>query len=170
MRKLVMSIVLTMGLALVLASGSSGAEPAASPGKYTVTAIKAFLYHHATGKFGELDVINGEGVALWNTMIGEGAAGLPSEITLVQVEVSGPNFSQAPGKLAVTATVGKQTLAKQTFLLSDLFSEKGTSVTAPLLLYGTGCVEVTVVASLQGLPGKGKAPELKKTIPFACGE
>lgn len=143
---------------------------AKEPATYRINSIKAFLFHHETGKFGKLDVINDKSVILWNTIIGEGSAHMPSKMTLVLVEVIGPKFIDAPGKLLVVATDGEKTLATQTFELSKLFSENSTSVSFPILVYNTGCSTIKVSATIQGLPKVLKPPTLVKEIPFSCGE
>ncbi|MDD3294051.1 MAG: hypothetical protein PHG20_05115 [Geobacteraceae bacterium] len=150
-----------------LAAFPAQAENLAS---YRVSAIKAHLFYHENGKFGAMDVINGKEVSLFNTIIGAGSAGMPSSITLVLVEVSGPNFQTIPGKLSVTATEGKRTLAKQNVTLSSLFTENGKSVHFPVLIYNTGCETVKITATIQGLPGGSKPNTMVKRIPFVCGE
>jgi hypothetical protein len=145
---------------------------AKEPTSYRVSAIKAFLFHHENGKFGKLDVINDESVILWNTIIGEGSAHMPSEITLILVEVSGPKFIDAPGKLSVVVsdTNMKKTLTTQTIALGKLFSENSKIVSFPILIYNTGCTPIKITATLLGLPRVSKPPTLIKEIPFICGE
>jgi hypothetical protein len=155
-------------LAVTLFSGAQAGEG------YRVSKIRAHLYFHETGEIGAADLINGKDVALWNTIIGEGMAGTPSTAIWVVVELGGPGFtSEVKGKLVVTATAkqpkGSKVLAKQTFELSSYFSE-GNAIQVPLLVYGTGCAVVEIAASLRGVNPKGATTELKKEIPFACGE
>jgi len=151
-------------LALALAGTAAQAQPA--PTTFQVKGVHAYLYFHKTGAFGDVDLTAGD-VPLWNTMIGEGAAGLPSVTMLVKVELTGPTFANQEGKVVVTAKAGKKTLAKQTFAIGDYFEEGGTSITLPLLVAGVACDEVTVTATLSG---KGKKGSATAKVPFACGE
>jgi hypothetical protein len=101
---------------------------------------------------------------------GEGGAGGPSSVTLVLVELSGPTFAQAPGKLEVKATISKFTLLNQTLTLSTYFNE-GKKLLLPFLVYETGCGSLEITATLKGVPpAKLKMATLKKSVPFECGE
>jgi hypothetical protein len=144
---------------------------AVNPSSYRVSAIKAYLFYHENGEFSKLDIINGKDVPLWNTIIGEGSAAMPSSITLILVEVTGTSFhAETPGKLSVTVTKGKKTSSKQIVALNELFSENGKSVQFPVLIYNTGCETFKITASIQGLPGVLKPNTVVKEIDFACGE
>ncbi len=153
----------------VAASGSAAlAQPAAQrpPPSFAIERVQAFLYFHGTGTFGDKDLTAG-GVALWNTIIGEGDAGAPSTAMLVKVDVVGPSFANQDGKVVVVAKAGRKVLAKATFALGDYFEEHGHAITLPLLVTGVGCDEVTLSATLSG---KGKRGAATATVPFACGE
>ncbi len=160
--------------AVVLAAAPAVAQPAASrpappplpPPAFQIKGIHAFLYFHKTGTFGDRDLTDGQ-TALWNTIIGEGDAGMPSTTMLVKVELGGPTFANQDGKVVVVAKVGKKTLAKQTFAIVDYFEEGGHTITLPMLVTGVGCDEITLTATLSG---KGKKGAATAKVPFACGE
>jgi hypothetical protein len=139
--------------------------PPAVPG-YHIAGIHAFLYFHQDGSFDTKDLTAG-GVALWNTIIGEGDAQHPSNTMLVKVDIGGPSFSNIDGKVTVVAKAGKRTLAKQVFELGDYFHEHGRVVTVPLIVTDVGCDEVKLTATLSG---KGKRGSATAIVPFACGE
>ncbi|MEZ4400820.1 MAG: hypothetical protein R3B06_12420 [Kofleriaceae bacterium] len=140
--------------------------PAPAPATYQVAGIHAFLYFHGTGTFGSKDITDGT-VALWNTIIGEGDAGEPASAVLVKVDLTGPSFANATGKLVVEAKVGRMRLARQTFAVSDFFDEARPQITVPLILTGVGCTDVVVTATLSG---KGIKSKRQATLPFSCGE
>lgn len=167
MRHLVLCA-LTLATAATAVAQPAAGKPVAPPAppSFQVKGIHAFLYFHRTGGFGDRDLTDGK-TALWNTIIGEGDAGMPATSMLVKVEVGGPNFASAPGKVTVVAKVGKKTLAKQTFVLGDYFDEHGPVITLPMLVTGVGCDEVTLTATLTGKGVRGAATA---TVPFACGE
>src|SRR3954465_15804808 len=114
---------------------------AAATPPYKITAMKAMLFYNGTGTFSR-DFLNPP-MTLWNTIIGEGEAGAPSEATLVLVEVSGKSMGEtnvATRKVEFTATVeGKVAVKRATDI--GLFSDKGTFY-APFWLYDTGCGKV----------------------------
>lgn len=172
MRHLALCAVALAALAAPVAAQPAASRPAPPPPPgpraptFQVKGIHAFLYFHKTGGFGDRDLTDGQ-TALWNTIIGEGDAGLPATSMLVKVEVGGPNFASAPGKLTVVAKAGKKTLAKQTFTLGDYFDEGGQTITLPMLVTGVGCDAVTLTATLAGKGVRGAATA---TVPFACGE
>ncbi len=67
------------------------------PVPYAVSVVRAFLFYPDTCKFGEQNLLNDPHVALWNTNLGGGSAGKPSNATLVLVEVTGPKVFRARG-------------------------------------------------------------------------
>lgn len=163
--------------ALVLAASSTlaaaqpaqrrpGPPPVQQVARYQIMGIHAFLYFHGDGSFGTKDLTAG-GVALWNTIIGEGDADSPATTMLVKVEVGGPSFSNIDGKLTVVARAGKRTLARQVFELGDYFDEHAKVIAVPMIVVGVGCDEVKLTATLSG---KGKRGSATAIVPFACGE
>jgi hypothetical protein len=165
MKRLVgyLGIMLLLG---TIAPGSSNQEG----GKYSVSAIHAHLYYHATGKINPTDLLDGKIHALWNTIIGEGEAREPSAAIMVLVDLTGRWFAEREGRLRLTATDRNKTLLDQTLELGLWFNERG-KVTLPFFVCGTGCEEVTIIATLEGLPSsKVDTGTLTKIIPFECGE
>jgi hypothetical protein len=175
-----LAFVLLLG---VIASG----DPNQEGGKYSVAAIHAHLYYHATGKINPTDLLDGRNHALWNTIIGEGEAGEPSAAIMVLVDITGPGFLRCEGRLRLTATAlepgsedvdalpglmahDKKTLLDQTLELGLWFNEGG-KVILPFLVCGTGCETVEITATLENMPAtKVDTGRLAKTIPFKCGE
>jgi hypothetical protein len=142
----------------------------AEGGKYSVAAIHAHLYYQSTGEVNPRDLLDGQGHALWNTIIGEGEARKPSAAILVLVDLTGPTFLKCDGRLRLTATDREKTLLDQTLLLDIWFNEGG-KVVLPFLVCGTGCSELEITAALEDLPATMvKTGTLKKVVPFKCGE
>lgn len=153
-------------LSVAIASGNLPED-----GKFSVTAIHAHLYFHSTGEISPMDLLDGKRHALWNTIIGEGVARMPSRALWVIVDVAGPTFAvNFGGKLAVNVTDGLKTLLDQTLLLNDWYT-KGDKLVLPFLVYGTGCGKLEITATLEGLPDTMvETATLKKIVPFKCGE
>jgi hypothetical protein len=149
------------------ASKPAPATPPARPASYQISAIRAFLYYHETGTFDDRDAASGQ-MALWNTIIGEGEAKSPSDATLVQVELSGPSFSNISGALEIVVSAGKQKLVRQKLDAGAFFAEHSQRIFVPVLVHGTGCDELQVAVTFTS-PDRKK---LKKSnvVPFACGE
>ncbi|HRO63360.1 hypothetical protein [Thermomonas sp.] len=103
--------------------------------------------------------------ALWNVIIGEGDASEPSESTLVDVILRGEPGEYPPGVLdiVVTETGSGKVVLKRTSALG-IFSAQG-RFHVPVWLSDTGCIPLTVKASLRG--GGSRA---SLDIPFHCGE
>jgi hypothetical protein len=149
--------------AAVAASAVSTAFAAEAP---KIAAIRAQLYFEGSGKFSE-DVLESGEPTLWNTIIGEGGAGAPSNFTLVTVEVQGKDVAVGALKVQITARGYKRKIVGQRTIDVSLYDEK-TKFFAPLWLYDTGCDEIEISARLIG---KGVATTtVKETIPFKCGE
>lgn len=132
----------------------------------TVSAIRAQLYYEETGTFSR-DVLSGEPFALWNVIIGEGAAAHASNHTLVTVEVTGRNvpFDAAAVEILVRDS-SDRLIAAQTSEVS-IYDEAETFI-APVLLFDTGCEPLTVSARIIGdVPDSS---ETSAVIPFECGE
>ena len=104
---------------------------------------------------------------LWNTIIGEGGAGAPSNFTLVTVEVVGKDVPIGAVKVQITARGYKRKIVGQRTMDVSIYDET-TKFLAPLFLYDTGCDEIEITARLLV---KGAVKQtMKKVIPFLCGE
>ena len=147
--------------------GAAAPAAPAAPAAYRISAIRAFLYYHDTGTFDDRDAASGK-VALWNTIIGEGDAKAPSQTTLVQVELSGPSFSNISGTLEIVVSAEKQKLVRQKLDAGGFFAENSPRIVIPVLVHGTGCTELKIDVTFT-TPDKKK---LKKRgdVPFSCGE
>lgn len=158
-------------LAFVLLLGiTAPGNPNQEGGKYSVAAIHAHLYYHATGKINPIDLLDGKTHVLWNTIIGEGEAREPSSAIMVLVDLVGPGFTQCEGRLSLIATDSQKTLLDQKLELSLCFNEGG-KVILPFLVCGTGREEVKITAALENMSAsKVDIGTLTKTIPFECGE
>lgn len=154
-------VLLSFVVAAVVAASSAFAAEAPK-----ITAIRAQLYFEGSGKLSDDVLASGENT-LWNTIIGEGGAGAPSNFTLVTVEVTGKDVPQGAVKVQITARGYKRKIVGQRTMEVSIYDE-ATKFLAPLFLYDTGCDEIEVTARLIG---KGVAKTvLKKVIPFKCGE
>lgn len=139
-------------------------SPAAPP--FKITAIKAMLFYDGKGTFSD-DILTQPDLALWNTIIGEGSAGSPSNSTLVLVEVSGqydPNKATLNRKVAFTATTARKVVLQRT---ADIWIGKDGKYYAAFWLYDTGCEPVKLSARIVG---QSQPSAMTKTIPFKCGE
>ncbi|QWD70389.1 hypothetical protein [Polynucleobacter sp. UB-Siik-W21] len=136
-------------------------------GTAKIEAIRAYLFYDHMGTISG-DMLAKKDITLWNTIIGEGDAGSPSDSTFVIVEISGRDISatrHAKVNIVVTNSSGKQ-IANVTrgFSIYDNFRKSY----IPLVIPDTGCGHVTVSAKLVG---KGFDPSsIAQTIPFECGE
>ncbi len=158
-----MKFLSTLLAAVVAAAAVSTAFAAEAP---KIAAIRAQLYFEGSGRFSDDILASGENT-LWNTIIGEGGAGAPSNFTLVTVEVQGKDVAIGAVKVQITARGYKRKIVGQRTIDVSLYDEK-TKFFAPLWLYDTGCDEIEISARLIG---KGLANRtVKKTIPFKCGE
>ncbi len=156
----------TLGpLLLVLLSGR---ESTTAP--HAVTDMRAYLYFQETGTIDSLNVIDGapSRVHLWNTIIGEGSAGLPSAATMVLVNVTGQFLSRTPGSLRLIAKVGDRVLLRRDVPFETFFTERR-SAWVPFIVYNTGCGALTLTASSLAANGSVEST-LTKTIAFDCGE
>ena len=134
---------------------------------YKITAIKALLFFEGSATF-SADVLGKPDFAFWNTIIGEGDAGAPSNSTLVLVEVSGRSSGdEVPPvrKVELTATTPRRPLVKRTVEIGSF--GKGGKFHAAFWLYETGCEPVTLVARIIG---QTQSSTVTRKIPFACGE
>jgi hypothetical protein len=151
----------TFVLAAIVAASSAFAAEAPK-----ITAIRAQLYFEGSGKFSDDILASGQNM-LWNTIIGEGGAGAPSNFTLVTVEVVGKDVPVGKVHVQITARGYKRKIVAQRTIHVSIYDE-ATKFLAPLWIYDTGCDEIEVTARLIG---KGVAnTTVKKVIPFKCGE
>jgi hypothetical protein len=153
-------------LALAANMAVATACKAAVQPPFKITAIKAMLFFEEKGTFSD-DLLTQPNIALWNTIIGEGSAGSPSNSTLVMVEVSGkynPDEAAPNRKVELTATAAGKILLKR---LADIRIGKDNKYYAAFWLYDTGCDKVKLSARLTG---QTQPSSMTKTIPFACGE
>src|SRR5437764_14829407 len=163
--RVLMSAVSLVAL-LVLASNFEAFVKSAATPPFKITAIKAMLFFDEKGTFSD-DLFTQPNLALWNTIIGEGSAGSPSNSTLVLVEVSGlynPNEAAPNRKVEFTATAAKKIALKR---LDDIHIGKDGKYYAAFWLYDTGCESVKLSARIVG---QSQPSIMTKTIPFKCGE
>jgi hypothetical protein len=139
---------------------------AVAPPPFKITAIKAMLFYDGKGTFSD-DILTQPDLALWNTVIGEGSAGSPSNSTLVLVEVSGqydPDKATLNRKVAFTATAAKKVMLQR---MADIYIGKDGKFYAAFWLYDTGCEPIKLSARIVG---QSQPSAMTKTIPFKCGE
>jgi|SRR5579859_1102205 len=136
--------------------------PQTSPiSQLKIKSVTAKLYYSNSGTFSE-NILDKPDMALWNTIIGEGASGGPSEATLIEVEVDGKPNTNGYERLNITAQAkGKPPIGRHNDTL--YFKENG-KYFAAVWLYDFGCLPVTITAQL------GNQPAVKKKIDFECGE
>jgi hypothetical protein len=144
------------------------AAPAAAdkkPQVHKISAVRAFLFFEGSGRLDDRDLLGGK-VKLWNTSIGEGDAGEPSNATLVHVELEGPSFTHPfRGTLSLKARAREVALLDQRVDLETFFA-KGTRLVVPFLVYGTNNTPVDLEIVLNA----GAKTVLRKTLPFEGGE
>jgi hypothetical protein len=142
------------------------AAPTAIP-PYKIPAIKAMLFFDTNGTFSR-DILAAPDFALWNTIIGEGDAGAPSNSTFVQVEVSAELAKDTPlphRQLVFTAIAAGKILLRRTSEFSA-FSSEG-KLYVGYWLYDTGCEPVKISVRILG---QAKPSVMNAKIPFSCGE
>lgn len=125
--------------------------------------MTAKLYYSNSGTFSQ-NILDKPDLALWNTIIGEGQSGGPSQATLIEVEVDGDGGENVIHKERLTITVqerGKPPITRHTLPIN--FEENGKHFEA-VWLYDSGCLPVTITAQL------GTQPAIRKKIDFECGE
>lgn len=160
------TVALSLVILLTLASTLEAVGKSAAPPPFKITAIKAMLFYDEKGTFSD-DLFTQTNLALWNTIIGEGSAGSPSNSTLVLVEVSGaydPNSTTPNRKIEFTATESRRVILRR---LIEISIGKNGKFYAPFWLYDTGCGHVKLSARIIG---QTQASSMTKTIPFECGE
>jgi len=160
------SALLGFALALAIATDAFGESP--STVVYEVSALRAHSYYPDLDQFDERDLLSG-GLALRNTIIGEGDARAASSVSLVVVQVSGPEFTPSVrGSIELQALIeGGHELLRSSVPFMHLFSAKQ-QISVPFLVWGTGCGELTLKAKVD-VEGKN-AHSRTAVIGFRCGE
>lgn len=135
---------------------------------YTITGIKAYLYLSHNDALSK-DISDEPKGSLWNTVIGEGIAGSPSESTIVVVEVSGaPGQYQTKKNIEVLVTeIGKKVVTKLKRKSPIGVLSKEGKFYAIFLVYEAGCLPLKISARVLGQPDETLE---KKRINFECGE
>ncbi|HEY2861861.1 MAG TPA: hypothetical protein VGJ21_25905 [Terracidiphilus sp.] len=124
-----------------------------------IVSVTAKLYYSDSGTF-SANILDKPDLSLWNTIIGEGAAGGPSEATLIEVEVDGDRKRNGDRLSITVQQKGKAAITRHAAVY---FKENG-KYFAAIWLYDSGCSPVTITAQL------GDQPVIRKTIDFQCGE
>lgn len=149
---------------------------------YKIDSVKAFLYYNTdkygsgtslTGTLSE-NIIDKEGVSLWNTPIGGGSAEGRSEQTMVVVQLKGNPATYT--ERTVRLTVYRQN--RQVFQQSQEFSimDDKSVYNAAFLLYNTGCEELKLKAEIiytsivNGKKIRKTESSVTKELLFRCGE
>jgi hypothetical protein len=165
-RTILVSLAVLAVLAVSAASAAvldAARKPAVAP--YRLSGMKTMLFYEHTGTFSG-DLLTQPGIALWNTIIGEGDAKEPSHSVLVVVQVSGEaGSSEDARRVELTASEGSKVILRQAQELGVLSARGRTHV--GFWLYDVGCERVRLRARLVG-----QAQESPRTaeIPFECGE
>ncbi len=148
---------------------------------YRVASMRVFLFHETTGTIDTTDLVaprdRGE---LFNTNIGGGLAhDSPSGAVAVFVQLTGPFHLDETGHLSppfaldttrtlqLVAQIDDRTVLQRAVRLRSLFSEEH-QVWVPFVVYGTGCGELKLTATLT----RARQPEgtLVRAVTFQCGE
>ncbi len=133
--------------------------------RYAVASLEAKTYLHNQGRF-SASLVNNPKMALWNTPIGEGTVGGPSDDTFLEIKVRGvPGDAPDSLVLRVVALTDSDTLLDREVQIGE-FNTSARFCSA-YWLYDTRCEPVTVRASLRG---EGAGRGLHKIIPYPCGE
>ena len=148
---------------------------------YRVASMRVFLFHETTGTIDTIDLVvprdRGE---LFNTNIGGGLAhGSPSGAVVIFVQLTGPFHVDETGhrsapfaldttrSLRLNAQIDGRTVLERAVRLRSLFSEEH-QVWVPFLLYGTGCGELKLTATI--MRARQSEAALDHSIFFRCGE
>ena len=159
-----MRLIATAALALALGTAAPGHAQTREPA-YRITAVRAQLFYSDRGTFSG-NILADTSKSLWNTVIGEGDAGGPSTSTLVVVEVTGAPGSYEPERsVELTATAEGKVLLRAT-QPAAILNQRG-KMYAGFWLPDTGCRRVRLAARMRG---QTRASEMKREIPFECGE
>ena len=148
---------------------------------YRVASMRVFLFQETTGTIDTTDLVaprdRGE---LFNTNTGGGLAhGSPSGAVAVVVQLTGPFYLDETGHLSppfaldttralqLVAQIDDRTVLQRAVRLRSLFSEEH-QVWVPFVVYGTGCGELKLTATLT----RARQPEgiLVRAVTFQCGD
>ena len=132
---------------------------------YRITDVSAQLFYSDRGTFSR-NILAPPKLNLWNTIIGAGGAGGPSNATLLTVEVSGPPDSYEPERqVEITVSASGHEVVRRRLPLS-VIGDAGHTYVA-LWLEKTGCQPLRIITSLVGQTDSSRRVN---TIPFECGE
>lgn len=159
-RPLVLAAVLALAAATAAAARTAPAEP-----PYRVTAVRAQLFYSDRGTFSG-DILANPRRSLWNTVIGEGDAGGPSTSTLVVVEVTGTPGSYEPERSVELTATAEGKVVLRAAQPAAILTQRG-KMYAGFWLPDTGCRRIRLSARMRG---QTQASEVKREIPFECGE
>jgi hypothetical protein len=132
---------------------------------YTISDVRAHLFYATTATFSENLVGNPKIRALWNTPIGAGDAGAPSDATLIVVEISGQPVSFESRSVELAVRDHKKEIFRRRESVPVL-NDKGRGYVA-FWLYDTGCAPLRISAALLGQRNPSRHVI---DIPFECGE
>ena len=157
-------LALAGGIVAVPLSARSASAGMGHP--YRVGALEARLFYSDSGTFSENIVDNPRYQPLWNTVIGEGAAGGPSDALLVTVKVTGdPGSYEGGRRVRLKATSGKQTLLDKT-LGVPILNEKGAAYVG---FWVYDCTSQPLHLRAEILGQRSNAA-IHRSIPFASGD
>lgn len=152
---------LTAGVIAVQVATAWPQVPPRFPSK--IKSVTAKLYYSDSGTFSQ-NILDKPDLALWNTIIGEGQSGGPSEATLIEVEVDGDSGGNVIHKERLTISVqeeGKPPIRRHT---GPLYFDRNGKHFEAMWLYDSGCLPVTITAQVES------QPVARKKIDFQCGE
>lgn len=161
---MIVRFIAAAALALGLATAAPGFAQTREP-PYRITGVRAQLFYSDRGTFSG-NILADTSKSLWNTVIGEGDSGGPSTSTLIVVEVTGTPGSYEPERsVELTATAEGKVLLRAT-QPAAILTQRG-KMYAGFWLPDTGCRRVRLAARMRG---QTRASEMKREIPFQCGE
>jgi hypothetical protein len=129
----------------------------------TIKSVTAKLYYSNSGTFSK-NILDDPDIGLWNTIIGEGSAGSPSDATLIEVEVDGDGGPNVIHKEHLTITVQPEGKPPITRHIGPLYIEESGKHFEAVWLYDSGCLPVAITVQLDN------QPIIRKKIDFECGE
>lgn len=143
---------------------------------YKIKKISAYLFYNQdkefsdknlSGTFSTENIIDNSNVHLFNSVIGEGSSLGYTDQTLLVIDLNGlKENNNQKSTLKVIAKTDNNTLLKIEEDLRPVLTNK--SYKKSYILNDTGCKKVFITAQIWS---KGKIEsELKKEIPFVCGE
>lgn len=152
-----------LGLAAASVAAARNAPDAEPP--YRITAVRAQLFYSDRGTLSG-DVLAPPGKTLWNTVIGEGESGGPSNSTLVVVEVTGAPGSYEPDRSVELVATAEGKVVLRGTAQTAVLNTRG-RMYAGFWLPDTGCKRIRLAARMRG---QTPALEMRREIPFDCGE